>query len=150
MRILLDAGVLSSVLNPNARAQSVKDVVAWAQRLLKRGDEFYIPGIADFEVRRELLFIKAERSIAKLDRARLDWEFLPVEQRDLDRAAVLWADRKQRGRPSAPDAALDGDTILCAQAMRLAETSGEAVLVATTNTKHLTDFVDARLPSAIP
>jgi predicted nucleic acid-binding protein len=149
MRILLDAGVLGDVLNPQARSASVKANVAWAERMLERGEELFIPGIADYEVRRELLFNKAARSIERLDRARTEFEFLPVEQSDLDRAARLWADRKHRGRPAAPDAALDADAILCAQAQRLAESAGGSVLVATTNTKHLTDFVDARLPSAI-
>ncbi len=53
------------------------------------------------------------------------------------RAAELWADARGHGESTAAEEALDGDVILAAQAQR---TSGAVI---TTNTKHLSRFVDS-------
>lgn len=50
--------------------------------------------------------------------------------------------------PTADDHDLEGDVILAAPALILTE-SGETVIVATTNLRHLSRFVDARLWSDI-
>ena len=63
-------------------------------------------------------------------------------------AAQFWAEARNRGRPAAPDLALDGDVILAAQA-RLLSDDVQSVVIATTNVRHLADYVDARLWEAI-
>jgi hypothetical protein len=59
------------------------------------------------------------------------------------KAAEFWAEARRRGRPTADPKALDGDVILAAQAALVAD-EGHEVIIATTNVKHLSQFVDAR------
>ena len=58
------------------------------------------------------------------------------------RAAVFWAEARQKGQPTAPDPALDADVVLAAQAVRLNRPN---MIVATTNPKHLSRYVPAAL-----
>ncbi len=58
-------------------------------------------------------------------------------------AAQLWAEARRKGKPTADNKALDGDVILASQALLL-EKMEHQVIIATSNTKHLTLFVDAR------
>ncbi|MEG3877699.1 hypothetical protein QT972_09990 [Microcoleus sp. herbarium7] len=55
----------------------------------------------------------------------------------------MWAEARRRGRPTADPKALDGDVILAAQAILVAN-EGHEVIIATTNVGHLSQFVDAR------
>lgn len=55
---------------------------------------------------------------------------------------MLWGQTRRTGVPTASDDALDGDVILCAQVQSLGVSPADYV-VATTNTRHLTLFVNA-------
>ncbi len=102
----------------------------------------YLPEIADYEVRRELLRANKTRGLERLDEMAKVIEYLPISTDAMRRAAQLWAHARQTGQPTAADNALDADAILAAQALTLAET---AVIVATTNVGHLSRFVPADL-----
>ena len=103
-----------------------------------------MPEIADYETRREALRRRQYESLRKLDELIQSLGLVPLTTAVLHRAAELWAQARQRGRPTADPAALDGDVILAAQAQLLAESTGEEVVVATDNVGHLGQFVDAR------
>ena len=106
-----------------------------------------IPEIADYEVRRELLRANKAGGLARLDALAGLLEYLPLTRAVMRQAAVLWAQARQQGRPTADDKALDGDVILAAQAITLGATD---VVIATTNVGHLSRFAPAALWPDIP
>jgi predicted nucleic acid-binding protein len=67
--------------------------------------------------------------------------YVPLTDDALRFAAELWAQSRRTGRPTADATALDIDVLLAAQALRL----GRSPVVATTNPKHLSQFVPAQL-----
>jgi predicted nucleic acid-binding protein len=107
--------------------------------LLAAGRRVILPEIADYEVRRELIRINRRRSLGVLDGLASQFEYLPLTTAVMRRAAELWAAARQAGQPTAAAADLDGDVILAAQALSL----GVPVVVATTNVRHLAQFVPA-------
>lgn len=115
---------------------------AWVSTLGRSGSRIVVPGIADYEVRRELVRKGASARIAALDTLRRTLPFLPVGQAALDLATTFWAVARNTGRPTAPPEALDGDAILAAQAT-LAAGPGDTVVVATGNVSHLSLFIQA-------
>lgn len=101
-----------------------------------------VPEIADYELRRELLRSGRKRSIAVLDRYKQYLGYVPLTTEVMLQAAEFWAIARNQGKPTAPDRALDGDVILAAQAEVLGR-SGDDVVIATTNVRHLSLFVAA-------
>ncbi len=139
--ILLDSGPLGLITNPRASAQTA----ACGRRVvdvLDRGSAVLVPEIADYEVRRELIRAGRSAGVGRLDAFIAEVEFLPIETAAMRRAAVFWAEARQKGRPTAPDPALDADVILAAQAATL---NRPDVVVATTNPRHLSRYVPASL-----
>jgi hypothetical protein len=59
------------------------------------------------------------------------------------KAAELWAQVRQQGKPTADNQALDGDVILAAQATLIGSDEHPSI-VATSNAKHLSLFIDAK------
>jgi hypothetical protein len=108
-----------------------------------------IPDIAHYELRRELLRIRAVGSLRRLDYA-LDpssgLDHLVITTDAISKAAELWAFLRQSGIPTASPDALDADAILAGQAA-LAGLPGDTVTIATTNLLHLSRFpgVDAQI-----
>jgi predicted nucleic acid-binding protein len=142
LSIILDTGVLGQVTNP--RASGARPPVRWLLQHLAAGARVCVPEIADYELRRELIRGGMNESVARLDEFRAAVEYLPITTPAMRLAARFWAEARNRGRPAASDLALDGDMILAAQARLLTEDDPNT-LVATTNVRHLIDFVDARL-----
>jgi predicted nucleic acid-binding protein len=139
--ILLDSGRLGMVTNPKAKGLPLA-CQQWLKTLLKRGERFAIPEIADYEVRRELLRANLLKSVRRLDHLTQTLEYIPIQTDTMLLAANLWAEIRKRGQPTADRKALDGDVILAAQAQILANETAE-VIIATTNVGHLSRFATA-------
>jgi predicted nucleic acid-binding protein len=146
--IFLDSGPLGlvSMPAPQRLADECRD---WIVRVLSGGDEIVLPEIADYEVRRELLRAGKTRGLRLLNSLKLQFIYMPITTQVMQRAAILWAQSRQIGKPTSSAEALDGDVILSAQALIAKEKSGYEVLIATTNTRHLSRFVAADLWSNI-
>ena len=146
LTILLDSSPLSVVTNPKA-TPAVTSCVEWLAEHMRAGSHIIIPEITDYEVRRELLRAGKIRGIRRLDSLILKVDYLPLNTSVMRAAAQLWARVRQTGKATADRHALDGDVILAAQALSL---SAEEVIIATTNTKHLSRFTNAAHWSDIP
>jgi predicted nucleic acid-binding protein len=129
------------VTNPKAKGLPLA-CQQWLKTLLKRGERFAIPEIADYEVRRELLRANLLKSVRRLDHLTQTLEYIPIQTDTMLLAANLWAEVRKRGQPTADPKALDGDVILAAQAQILANETAE-VIIATTNVGHLSRFATA-------
>lgn len=101
-----------------------------------------MPAIVYYEIKRELLRANKVIGIARLDafvNAAPD-RYIPLTDDALRFAAELWAQSRRTGRPMADATALDIDVLLSTQVLRF----GSSPLVATTNPKHLSQFVAAQ------
>ena len=117
----------------------------WFEDRLQDGFRFYVPEIADYELRRKLLHLDLKTAIVRLDKLKSAIDYLPITTAAMLKAAEFWADARRRGLPTAPEAALDADVILAAQAALLTGMAKPSdVLVATDNVGHLGRFVTAR------
>jgi predicted nucleic acid-binding protein len=143
MIVFLDSWPVSLITHPQ-RSESAHDCRRWADRLLARRIRVCISEIIDYEVRREAVRRGSTRGLARLDHLPQYLEYVAITTPHMRRAALLWAEARNRGRPTAAPAALDADVILAAQAQMIAEVAGDTVIVATENARHLAQFVDAR------
>jgi predicted nucleic acid-binding protein len=139
--ILLDAGPLGLVTNPNRSPRSTA-CAQWLQAMVLADIRVLVPEIADYEVRRELLRANKAQGIAQLDALARLLEYLPITTVAMRRAAMFWAQARQLGQPTAGDKTLDADMILAAQAVTLGTPD---VVIATTNVGHLARFAPAAL-----
>lgn len=138
----MDTGVLGFAAHPNSRINS--PIIKWLRGLEQEGDLPFVPEIADYELRRELIRIGSRNAVKRLDELCTVLAFLPLDTETMRRAAELWAQSRIEGRPLADERALDGDVILCAQAELLLKSSPrDSIVIATTNPKHFQRFVPA-------
>jgi predicted nucleic acid-binding protein len=142
--ILLDSGPVGDLSNPNQHAPQSLAIWRWLRQQLAAGAAVYLPEIADYEVRREMLLRSNQRALRRLNALRGHVYFYTVNSDAWLRAAELWAVARHAARPAADPKALDGDMILCAQAEQL------GAVIATDNVGHLARFVDARRWQDIP
>lgn len=145
--IVLDTGPLGMVSNPQGSGET-SACKEWLNRQLALGRRVVIPEIADYEVRRELQRAGKTRGLHRLDDLEQWLEYQPLTTAAMRKAAALWALARNQGKPTAPDAALDGDVILAAQTLLLDDYGGQ-LIVASGNVAHLSLFVDARLWQSI-
>jgi predicted nucleic acid-binding protein len=135
--ILLDAGPLGMISNPKATAAN-RECYDWMEALVVSGAQVFVPEIADYEVRRELIRAGKIQGISRLDLIKNTIGYLPITTSIMLKAAELWAEARRSGVPTADPKALDCDVILAAQAL---EVNG---VVATENIGHLIRFVAAK------
>ncbi len=143
--VILDTGVLGLLVHPKQQPE----IAAWVRRLSEAGVAFCLPEVADYELRRELLRMRSNGSVQKLDQLRGSMTYLPISTAAMRLAADLWAGLRQGGQPTAHPHALDGDVILAAQArlahLELKVPAAEVTVVAaTTNVGHLGRMVTAQ------
>ncbi len=143
MIVLLDTGPLGILVHPRI-SEECQD---WLEDILLKEYQVVLPEISDYELRRELLRLNNLARIKRLDRLKQRLEYLPLTTDVMLQAAELWATARQMGKPTADSKALDGDVILAAQAMSI-ETANQ-IVIATTNVRHLSLFVNARAWSDI-
>jgi len=126
-----------------SEAGEPRECKAWLKQIVLRGASVHIPEIADYELRRELLRMKSDESVKRLDQLKTRLIYVPITTAAMLKAAEYWATTRGAGRPTADEKALDGDVILAAQSAALVQ-PGDELVVATTNVGHLSQFVDAR------
>lgn len=138
----LDTGVLALATYPSSKEKQA-ECKKWFADRLDSGDRYVIPEIADWELRRKLSHMQFVATLRRLDELKDTIRYLPIITPAMQTAAEFWADVGWRDLPTAPDPRVDGDVILAAQAVVLAEETSSA-LVVTDKLGHLSRFVTAR------
>ena len=113
---------------------------AWLEAMLALGVEVKVPGIIDYELRRELVRSNFTESIRALDELIEVLGYLAVSKAITDRACILWAEVRNVHEPGCTDESLDADMILCAHGLE--ECAGDC-MIATSNVAHIDKFVSA-------
>lgn len=139
--VALDTGPVGLISSPRSRPAALA-CQRWARDLIAAGVRVLVPEVADYEVRRELVRLGATAGLARLDRLKVGFEYLPITTDAMLRAAELWAQARRGGRPTAHPRDLDADCILAAQALEAID-PGDALTVATANVGHLGLWVAA-------
>jgi predicted nucleic acid-binding protein len=149
--ILLDAGPLGFITHP-AGGEDARLCKDWFEGEIRAGSKLLVPAISDYEIRRELVRAGKGKSLQKLDGLIDQLGYMPLLADTIRTAAELWADARRKGVPTAPEAALDADCLLAAQARtfltlnrshrwvkltRDERAQGVNVVIATTNAGHL-------------
>lgn len=142
--VFLDSGPLGLLTHPQ-RSVEVIAVADWLSSCLLSGSRVIVPAIVYYELKRELLRAKKTFGIGRLDTfiSATPGRYLPLSDDALRLAADLWATARQEGKPTADASALDVDVIIAAQALSFGAAPAD-VTIATTNPKHLSQFVSAR------
>lgn len=139
--VVLDAGPLSLVTHPMGGTDAQR-CHEWFRQLVKDRVTVYVPEIADYEVRRELIRAGKTNSVKRLDQMKTIARYLPIDTQTMLHAAELWARARNLGKPTASENALDADMILCAQTNGISADPDD-VIIATTNVAHLSLFAKA-------
>ncbi|KYC37357.1 hypothetical protein WA1_48005 [Scytonema hofmannii PCC 7110] len=136
--VLLDSGPLGWIIHGTSKKERVIRCQQWFRKILSCSI-VYIPEITDYEVRRELIHQKLEKSIERLDKLKSleNIRYAPITTEIMLKAAGLWGWARSTGQQTAGEEALDGDVILSATAIIMSQNEGTTVIIATTNVGHL-------------
>lgn len=133
---MLDSGPLGRLTHADySRNREHRE---WLSSLLDHEIAIFLPEIADYEVRRNLVLENFTGSLANLDALPSLINYVPITTADMRQAAELWAKSRKKGRSVGDPRELNADVILAAQAIRL------GAIIATDNVGHLAQFVEAR------
>ena len=138
--VLLDTAPLSLLCQLASKSPEVFACHQWLRNLAANNCDVFLPEIADYELRRELLRLGNAMSIARLDKIQLALRYLPITTPVMRRAAEEWANVRRAGLPTADRFALDADVILVAQALTLSPIP-TGLIVATSNPTHISRFL---------
>ena len=126
---------------------------AWAAGLNQFGCRFFVPEIADYELRREFVRQGNLGAVTRMDvfNTGVSGSYLPLTTPEVRLAAALWARVRNQGKTTAPPEALDGDALIAAQAdlLDFVALGLSGVVVATANAGHLSALTSAALWSDI-
>ena len=141
--VVLDSSPLGLIVQRRDYADAER-CRQWLRHVMSTGARVIVPEIVNYELRRELLRLRKSSAVADLAafNAAVPNRFLPITSAALDLAAELWAQARQRGKPTADPHALDVDVILAAQLLAAGFDPAEFV-VATSNVSHISLFVPA-------
>ena len=139
--VMLDSGPLGRLTHADYSRN--REHRAWLAALLDRSVSVFLPEIADYEVRRNLIVENLTGSLANLDALPSLVTYVPLTTADMRKAAELWAKSRKTGRSVGDPKELNADVILAAQAIRL------GAIIATDNLGHLGQFTEARLWTSI-
>lgn len=93
-------------------------------------------------MRRKILRAGKTSGIKRLDQLKQAITYLSITTAVMLLAANFWAEVRKIGKTTADPKSLDGDLILEAQA-KIEQLKGHQVIIATTNVRHLSLFIDA-------
>jgi hypothetical protein len=141
--IVLDSGPLGDACRKRGHPD-VERLTRWRIHANANGAIVAIPEIADYEVRRGLLWAGAIDGIDRLDDLREELRhYIPITTAAMRKAAELWADARRTGLATADDKEIDSDVILSVQALLYTGLT-DTLMVATYNARHLSRYLDAR------
>jgi predicted nucleic acid-binding protein len=135
--VALDARPITQIAHP----RKFDAISEWVERVAASGRRVVVPEVADYEARRGLLRKEAPRQLEELDVLLDSVLYLPLDTAQMRRAAEVWADARQSGRPFTDDDRLDGDAILIAQTEELGDR--RSVTFITKNEKHFSHYINA-------
>lgn len=146
--VFLDSSPLGLITKRLYHSQEAMACAEWARNLNANGVSIYVPEIADYEVRRELVRAKNAAAVARLDLFNRDVpeRYILLTTRAMRYAADLWARLRNSGTPTASLEAIDGDVILAAPKLNFCVEQGVApgdICVASANVRHLSRMVSA-------
>ncbi len=148
MIVFIDTGVLGLLSSPNDESEAQK-CQQWLYYLLSKGVYVISSDLCDYEVRRSLILNKMRQSkyqgLDNLDKLEDLIDFLPITKPVMKCAAQLWAMSRRQGMPTTDEKNIDADVIIAAQCQLFQqENLGQNLIIATTNVKHLSRFVQAQ------
>src|ERR1700761_7720678 len=106
--IVLDSGPLSLLSSPKKKAETIQ-CWAWFESHVAGGANFFVPEIADYEVRRELIRAGKTKSVRVLDEMTVVAEYIPITTIAIRLAADFWARLRRSGLPTAGADSIDAD-----------------------------------------
>ncbi|MFT4038392.1 MAG: hypothetical protein QM692_09450 [Thermomicrobiales bacterium] len=150
MIILLDSGPLGLLVHPKVASPPVIACKSWLSAIAASGHHIALPGIIEYELKRELVRMQSQYSMTRLVLLANSAAYLPVTRDVLNRAAEFWALARQTNHPATADKRIDIDMIVAAHADMITRANPDVeVVIATTNTRHFAGLAPAQNWNAI-